>query len=185
MTDNTTTEVKKAHVAHNSGNNEWYTPDVYLDLARKVMGEIDLDPASCAKANDRVKAIKFYSQENDGLQNEWGGKVWMNPPYKANLIGKFANKLAESYESKTVLSAIVLVNNATETKWFRTLVNKASAVCFPYGRVRFLDPEGNLGAPLQGQAILYFGDSPETFVGNFSSIGWCANVCRQDNERLG
>jgi hypothetical protein len=102
----------------------------------------------------------------------------MNPPYKANLIGKFANKLAESYGSNAVSSAIVLVNNATETKWFRTLVSKASVVCFPYGRVRFLDPDGNLGAPLQGQAILYFGDAPEIFVENYKSLGWCANVCR-------
>jgi len=171
-----TVEVKKPHVAHNAGNNEWYTPDNYLELARVVLGEIDLDPASSDIANLRVKAKTFYTKEDDGLEQNWTGNVWMNPPYKSGLIGGFVNKLVSEYESGNVTSAIVLVNNATETRWFRVLIKQASAVCFPYGRVRFLDPEGNLGAPLQGQAVVYLGEDVEKFTGVFSSVGWCARV---------
>jgi phage N-6-adenine-methyltransferase len=171
-------EIKKAHVAHNTGNNEWYTPDAYIRCATAVLGQIDLDPASSDIANERVKAAKFFSQEDDGLSHNWSGNVWMNPPYESGLIGKFCDKLVAEYQSGNVTGAIVLVNNATETGWFRTLIGEAVAVCFPHGRVRFLDPVGNLGAPLQGQAVLYFGDNDDLFNKTFSELGWCANVCK-------
>ena len=70
-----------------------------------------------------------------------------------------------------VTEAIVLVNNATETGWFQGMLPLASAVCFPRGRVRFLDPEGNPGAPLQGQAVLYFGERRDVFAEEFGQFG--------------
>jgi hypothetical protein len=50
-----------------TGENEWYTPQKYLDAAREVFGSvIDLDPASNDEAQKNVKAGKFYSKEDDG-----------------------------------------------------------------------------------------------------------------------
>lgn len=162
----------RPHVANNSGNNEWYTPADYIEAAREVMESIDLDPASNDIAQKTVKAAVYYTAETNGLDKEWHGNVWMNPPYASDLIGKFIDKLIA--ELPNIEQAIVLVNNATETEWFGKLISHASAVCFPRSRVKFYMPDGKTGAPLQGQAVIYFGENKERFAEVFSGKGWCA-----------
>lgn len=159
----------KAHVSNNSGENEWYTPECYIESARLVMGSIHLDPASSEIANQTVNANLFYTQEEDGLSKEWFGNIWMNPPYSQPLIFQFISKLVESNQ---VNQAIVLVNNGTETKWGQLLMKHSSAVCFHQGRIRFIDKYGNLGdAPLQGQMICYLGSEVNNFVNEFNQYG--------------
>ena len=165
-------EVAKPHVAHNTGNNEWYTPDDILAAARDVMGGIWLDPASSEIANRRVGATIYFDKDDDGLSQSWaGGTIWMNPPYAPELVRQFADKLVETVEVNPT-TAIVLVNNATETRWFQRMAASCRAICFPAGRVRFLDPDGKPGAPLQGQAILYFGFDPGRFCERFAGFGF-------------
>ena len=162
---------KKPHVANNSGDNEWYTPPQFIEAALDVMGAIDLDPASSDVANERVQASKIYTKDDSGLNAEWAGRAWMNPPYSSDLIGKFCAKMAESYTDGGVIESITLVNNGTETAWFQGLAKAASAICFPSSRIKFLKPDGNPGAPLQGQAIIYCGRSPKKFAKEFSTFG--------------
>ena len=162
----------KAHVAHNSGDNEWYTPERYIEAALEVMGSIDLDPASCELANRTVKAAEIFTEQDNGLTKAWVGNVWMNPPYAQPLIAQFAEKITAEVECGSVKQACVLVNNATETAWFQRMMERASAVCFPAGRVRFLDQDGKTGAPLQGQAVIYFGENRFAFLKTFKQFGF-------------
>lgn len=163
---------KHVHVGANSGNNEWYTPPRFLEAARDVLGSIDLDPASCDTANKQVQAERFYTADDNGLEQSWTGNVWMNPPYAQPLIEEFCIKLVEEYKANNVKAAIVLVNNATETKWAQALMSVCSAICYPASRIKFLDTQGKpKGAPLQGQMIFYMGDSPREFNATFSVFG--------------
>ena len=160
-----------AHVGHNSGDNEWFTPRDIIAAATRAMGGIDLDPASNAVANEVVGAERFFSEEEDGREQPWQGRVWMNPPYAQPLIGEFCAKFAQEVSYGNVTSSCVLVNNATETEWFQSLSAVASAVCFPSGRLHFWQPGRESSTPLQGQAILYFGTDAESFRREFASFG--------------
>ena len=163
------------HVAKNSGNNEWYTPQEIVERARRAMGSIDLDPASSAQANKVVKAAKFHTAEDNGLGFTWKGNVWLYPPYAQPLIGRFCETLLRDVESGAVAQAIVLVNNATETKWAQALLAEASAVCLLAGRVSFWHPDKTTSSPIQGQMVLYFGSGTDVFVREFAEVG---RVCR-------
>ncbi len=163
---------EKIHVSNNSGENEWYTPPEYIEAARSVMGGIDLDPASSDQANETVKAETYYTVYDDGLEQEWHGRVWMNPPYSQPEVDHFSKKLQAELSTGHIDQALVLVNNATETKWFQGMLRLASAICFITGRVKFIDQYGNpSGAPLQGQAVLYFGDKVDLFSDKFGDFG--------------
>jgi hypothetical protein len=166
----TATELK-AHVALATGENEWYTPPEYIAAARKVMGGIDCDPASSEKANKTVKADAFFTQENDGLSQKWSGRVWCNPPYAQPLVSHFSDAIVKKFKSGEIDEVCILVNNATETAWFQNMAECSSAICFPKGRVRFLDQNGNPGAPLQGQAVIYLGKNADDFCNAFDKFG--------------
>jgi len=159
------------HVSNNSGENEWYTPIKFIDAARAVLGVIDFDPASSELANETVNAIEFCTKDNSGLDKEWHGNVWMNPPYAQPLMSQFAEKAVN--ELANINQAIILVNNATETKWFQFLAINASAICFPSSRIKFIDRDGKpSGAPLQGQSFLYFGSNSNLFKRQFKQFGF-------------
>ena len=161
-------EIKSPHVSFNSGENEWYTPSFIIEAARESMGNIDLDPASNKLANETVKAENYYTIYDNGLTKEWYGNVWLNPPYSQPEISNFSNKVT----ALEFTQACVLVNNATETAWFQNMMSKCTCVCFLKGRVKYNDKNGTpANSPLQGQAVLYFGNNAQNFSEVFNKYG--------------
>lgn len=133
-------------------NCEWYTPPHIIELARSVLGEIDLDPASCEEANRIVRAKQFYSKEQDGLTQSWdAGTLWLNPPYGD--MAPWMQKLIESVASGTTKAALCLTNNCTDTAWWQAMVERSSCVLFLRGRLRFWGPQERGNSPTQGQTV--------------------------------
>jgi ParB family chromosome partitioning protein len=173
----------KPRVTHNSGNAEWYTPPEYVAAARAVMGGVDLDPASCAKANETVDADTFYTQADDGLSREWFGRVWMNPPYNAGLINKFCEKLCSHFENGDISEAIVLTNNGTDASWFHRMAGVASRILFVRGRIAFVSEFGRQdNTATQGQVILYFGNNDDRFAEEFGQFGLVTTAVFSDDD---
>ena len=155
-----------------TGENEWYTPAAILDAARDVLGAFDLDPASNAEAQASVQAARFFTKEDDGLRQEWGGRVWLNPPYAQPHIADFVSKMVAERRAGRVAAGIMLTHNYTDTAWFHEAAAVAEAICFTRGRVKFYDAAGNVAAPTQGQALFYFGPDALAFAERFSRVGF-------------
>ena len=153
------------HDKNASGFFEWYTPPAIIEAARSAMGGIDLDPASSDVAQETVKAKRYFTIEDDGLSQPWKGRVWLNPPYSTELLGKFVGKVLDSKGP-----ACVLVNNTTETKGGQALLARADVVCFFSSRVRFIGPQDST-SPLQGQMLTGLMVDVEAFRDSFSPMG--------------
>ena len=122
-------------------NDEWLTPQYIID----AIGPFDLDP--CAPIiRPWPTAEKHYTRDDDGLIQEWYGRVWCNPPYGPE-TGQWLRKLADHG------NGIALVFARTETDFFfRQIWDRAHSVFFFKGRLYFYNVNGrksskNAGAP--------------------------------------
>jgi phage N-6-adenine-methyltransferase len=160
-----------------TGNNEWYTPTKYVELARQLFGgKIDIDPASNELAQGVVQATEYYTKEMDGLNKDWTGNVWLNPPYSQPEIVNFTDKLVDEIDKGNAKSAILLTHNSTDTAWFQKVAQKATAICFTRGRIKFYSPENQSAAPTMGQAFCYFGHDISAFTRLFGDVGFVVQV---------
>jgi phage N-6-adenine-methyltransferase len=155
-----------------TGENEWFTPAEYIELARSVLGDIDLDPASHQQAQQTIRATQYFTKAEDGLTKQWYGRLWLNPPYAQPLIAHFVSKMVTERSAGHVTAAIMLTHNYTDTAWFHEAAAIADAICFMRGRVKFHELDGEIAAPTQGQAFFYFGSEAKNFAKQFRSIGF-------------
>lgn len=164
------------HRTMGTGDNEWFTPPAFIAAARDVLETIDLDPATHAKAQKRIKATHFYTRAEDGLRHEWAGRVWLNPPYGRVEVGLFVDKLLHHCERREIEAAILLTHNYTDTRWFHAAAAACKAICFTRGRIEFEDKAGETCKPAQGQAFFYFGAEGGRFLDRFREIGFVVSA---------
>jgi hypothetical protein len=159
-------------------HNEWYTPAHILEVARATLGQFDLDPATCPKAQATVQAENCYTMEDDGFLRPWYGRVWLNPPYCRNAPAYGDNragtyhwmqKALREYRSGRVTALIALVNRS-DGEWYQDLATSFSALYQCRKRIRFEAglPGAETSAPRYSNDLLYLGASPDIFWGNCS-----------------
>ena len=131
-----------SHQSARMKNDEWLTPPDILER----LGEFDLDP--CSPINrpwDTAK--KHYTVLDNGLEKEWVGRVWMNPPF---------GRVAKTWMLKLKQhgNGIALIPARTETEMFyHTVWSGADSILFLKGRPKFYFVDGkqakfNSGAPI-------------------------------------
>ena len=131
-----------SHTKPNSGaTDDWITPRYIID----DLGPFDLDPC-CCDPQPWPCADKSYSLLENGLTQEWEGRVWLNPPYGRQTTVWLQRLTAHG-------NGIALIFARTETEMFVTNVWRAAhAVMFLWGRLYFHLPDGtrakgNAGGP--------------------------------------
>lgn len=133
-----------------------------MEPIRCILGEIELDPASNAEANKIVQAQRYFTKQDDGIRQNWYcRRLYLNPPYSNPR--PFVEKLVYCVQRGIVSTAILVVNNATDTGWFREAMTAARYVHFPR-RIKFVHPvKGTAGSNRYAQAIIGF-NVPDTFI---------------------
>jgi len=152
----------------------WTTPQCVIDIVEKVFGAIELDPCSnpdsIVPAAQRIWLPKWsddYLESHaqlpddvvvgDGLEVEWGGATYFNPPYNAKALDGFMGRAAEHAELGG--SAIGLIPSKTDIKAWHAHVSKAAAICLIAGRVTFGPAEN--GATFPNTLALWSKDRAE------------------------
>ncbi|MCK6611609.1 MAG: phage N-6-adenine-methyltransferase [Bacteroidia bacterium] len=127
---------------------EWLTPPNLV----KLLGDFDLDP--CSPVNPPFTHAKAnYTLNENGLEKEWFGRVYMNPPY-----GKGMDQWLEKLKKHG--NGIALIFARTETKTFFSHVwNDADALLFVKGRIKFFNLEGKqVGTPGSPSVFIAYGE---------------------------
>ena len=166
------TSGKAPRAGDHDGNDEWYTPAGVVGAARAVMGRIDLDPASTSEANETVKAKTIYTVEDDGLTKPWRGRVFLNPPFSAQLKRAFCDRLRESVASGDVKQAVLVTPIDISPQWGDVIRTGASAVALAVGSTPFYGPRGERGGPGFGHMVSYYGPHVGRFASVFGKEEW-------------
>jgi phage N-6-adenine-methyltransferase len=129
-----------------SNTDLWATPKDFFDELDKTY-KFTLDV--CATA-ENAKCAKFFTEEDDGLAQEWVGRIWMNPPYGRD-IGKWMAKAREAgrVPGNTV---VCLVPARTDTAWWHDYAMYGRVV-FIRGRLKFGDSKNS--APFPSALVVY------------------------------
>ncbi len=140
------------------------------------------------------RPVRRY-RDRGGLDREWRGNGWMNPPFEqpdsecklncekkrcekrgwhtaTNLPGTphWVTKIGEEYEAGRLTEACCITFAATSERWFQPLRKRPQ--CCPASRTNYLLPDGTVYKGVtKGSAITYFGKRVREFYEAFKHLG--------------
>jgi len=112
-------------------NDEVYTPPHIFEALNL---RFDLDVCGPKGGLDWIPADKTFSVEDDGLKQDWYGRVWMNPPY---------SKPNDWVERWLAHGNGLMLAPLSKSKWFMKLWNSQSVVINNPVNYRFIRPDGS------------------------------------------
>ena len=156
-------------------SDEWYTPKYVFD----ALGEtFDLDVANAAIGGAHVPCRESFGAE--GLERQWHGFVWMNPPY-----GHQRTKMLWLRKFFAHGNGIALVPDRTSAPWWQEFAPKADAILFVDGKIKFERPDGTIGEqPGNGTCLFASGRRAVDALLGAQSRGLGLTMARYDYRHL-
>ncbi len=140
-------------VMFSSATGEWETPQDLFDELNEIF-HFTLDV--CATP-ENTKCEKFFTKEQNGLKQKWGGNtIWMNPPYGRGIKEWIRKGYLISLRSDTVV--VCLLPSRTDARWFHDYCVRGQ-IWFIKGRLKFGGATNSAPFP---SMIVIFGLPPKT-----------------------
>ncbi|OGO79663.1 MAG: adenine methyltransferase [Clostridiales bacterium GWC2_40_7] len=129
-----------------SSTDLWETPQWIFDQLNQ---EFHFICDVCALP-ENTKCSLFFTPEMDGLQQNWKGVCWMNPPY-GRKIGQWVKR---AFEQSILHAATVvcLLPSRTDTSWWHDYCMKGE-IRFVRGRLKFGSSKNN--APFPSAVVIF------------------------------
>ena len=117
---------------YNGNGREWATPP---ELFAELDAEFHFTLDSCATP-ENAKCPRYFTEAQNGLEQSWAGeRVFMNPPYGAEVYA-WTRKARE--EAAAGALVVGLLPASTDLRWWHEDVVGHAEVLYIRGRVRFL-----------------------------------------------
>lgn len=113
-----------------TGKDDWGTP---ADLFASLNQEFDFTLDPCASA-ENAKVPHYFTVEQDGLAQPWGGRVFVNPPYS---VAEYWIAKARESARITAQVVVVLMPARCDTDYWHGNVWQAAEVRLIDGRLTF------------------------------------------------
>ncbi|HTI94704.1 MAG TPA: DNA N-6-adenine-methyltransferase [Puia sp.] len=129
---------------------DYYTPEhVFTALD---CGTFDMDVAAAQDPRKAfVKAYRYISL--GGLESEWHGFVWCNPPY-----GMRGSKMPWIKKVAEHGDGLLLMPDRTSADWWQEAARRCTSLLVVYNKLQFVSPEGHVfKQPSTGNTIFAFG----------------------------
>ena len=131
-----------------SQRSKWETPQ---DLFDKLNAEFNFTLDPCASA-DNAKCQKYFTQEQDGLKQDWQGEtVFCNPPYGREIKKWVSKAYQESLKPDTLV--VMLLPSRTDTTWFHDYILPYGKIDFIKGRLKFGSSKNS--APFPSMIVVF------------------------------
>ncbi len=150
MCGNVEVQAMNKDLMFSSASENWATPQSFFNHLNAEFN-FDLDP--CADDTNH-KCDLYFTKEQDGLAQNWGGHcVFCNPPYGRE-VGKWVEKGFRT-NREYGNTVVMLLPARTDTKWFHEFIYHKADVRFVRGRLKF--GNSNNPAPFPSMVVVFHG----------------------------